>query len=423
MANATTNAILDNIRSRLPGVTDDVAKLEIFNTVDELAREALRTTAPSDVDAEPDTWLAADLWVPNYSVILEGTLARLYAQVNKPWFSVELAKVHSDRYMALLGLARQEASGAPSSAYGRLLANLRVQIPMARDAALRLEIYNTVDKIRREALRLAPLAGADTSETTWLPADKWDDCYQAILHGSLSRLYSQTGNAWANPQMASAQFALYQTELELVRNEQASSAARDFDKLMDMARVRLPGARDNIIKLELFMAVEEFLANSNCWTEEVPFEVNPNETTYYIFTIASASINRLMLLTTGTGIPVAARMPEPGTIQLHNPPSEVGTYKAVVSLSVTEPTDPEGYPELPEWVLSKYNGEILDGVLGRMMSQLAKPYSQPNLASFHMKRFEQAIRRASTEARHGMVYSGQNWAFPQNFAYRRKLQW
>lgn len=200
-------------------------------------------------------------------------------------------------------------------------------------------------------------------------------------------------------------------------------ANADFNRLMDQLRVRLPGALDGTLKLELFTVVDEFLSGSNCWTEEVPFAVNPNEKTYYVFTVSNASIIRLMQLTTDTDLPVAARMPEPGTIELHNSPSENGTYKAIVALTVSDPTDPEGYPELPEWILAKYLSEILDGVLGRMMSQIAKPYTQTTLASFHMKRFEQGVKRASVEARHGMVYRGQNWAFPQNFAYRRKLQW
>lgn len=419
MANATTNAILDNIRARLPGVTDDVAKLELFNTVDELAREALRVTAPSNVDAEPDTWLGADLWVPNYSVILEGTLARLYAQVNKPWFSGELAKVHSDRHLVLLGLARQEASGSPATAYDRLLANLRVQIPMARDAALRLEIYNTVDKIRREALRLAPLTGTETDPATWLPADKWDDCYQAILHGALSRLYSQTGNPWANPDMAGAQLQLFVTELELVRNETASSSAREFEKLMDMARARLPGARDNLIKVEFLAVMAEFFQQSNCWREEINFKVVPSDKFYPIFPTQPAAIIRLIEVRNSSGGRIGATMPEPGTIRLFNDPSQEEVYTAVVTLSIGDPVDRDGFPVFPDWFMTKYSYDLLDGLCARMMSQLAKPYTQPQLAAVHRRNFMSAINVARAEAMHEQAYQTQNWKFPQTFARRK----
>lgn len=419
MANTTTNAILDNIRSRLPGVTDDVAKLELFNTVDEVAREALRVAAPTGIDAEPDTWLSSTLWVPNYQVILEGTLARLYAQVNKPWFSGELAKVHSDRYLVLLGLARQEASGTPASAYERLLANLRVQIPMARDAALRLEIYNTVDKIRREALRIAPLTGTETDPTTWLPADKWDDCYQAILHGSLARLYSQTGNAWANPQMAVAQLQLFVTELELVRNETASSTARTFDKVMDMARARLPGARDNLIKIEFVAVMAEFFQQSNCWREDIDFKVTPGRTVYEIFPTQVSTIVRLLEVKDADGQRIGATMPEPGSIKLFSDPTKETTYTAVVALSVDDPVDRDGFPVFPDWFLTKYGYDLLDGLCARMMSQLAKPYTQPQLAAVHRRQFMSAINVAKSEAMHEQAYQGQKWSFPQTFTRRK----
>ena len=419
MANATTNAILDNIRARLPGIPDDAAKLELFNTVDELAREALRTTAPTNVDAEPDTWLSSDLWVPNYAVVLEGTLARLYAQVNKPWFSGELAKVHSDRYMVLLGLARQEASGSPATVYDRLLANLRVQIPMARDAALRLEIYNTVDKIRREALRLAPLTGAETDPATWLPSDKWDDCYQAILHGALARFFSQTGNPWANPQMAAAQLQLFVTELELVRNEAASSAAYEFDKIMDMARARLPGARDNLIKLEFVAVMAEFFQQSNCWREDITLKVIPGKTEYDLFPTQVASIVRLLEVRDTNNLRISATMPEVGTLKLFSSPSQETTYTVTVALSIDAPVDRDGMPVFPNWFLQKYSYDLLDGLCARMMSQLAKPYTQPQLAASHRRLFMSAINVARAEAMHEQTYQGQRWSFPQTFARRK----
>lgn len=200
-------------------------------------------------------------------------------------------------------------------------------------------------------------------------------------------------------------------------------ANAEFNRLMDQLRVRLPGALDSTLKLELFTVMDEFLQATNCWQEEVPFEVNPNEKTYYIFTIANANITRLMDLTTETKSPVPCMMPETGTIVLHNTPSKVETYLATVSLTVNDPTDNDGYPEFPEWILARYMNQILDGVLGRMMSQIAKPYSQPALASFHMKRFYQCVARATSATMHGNVYRGQRWSFPKTFASRRRLHW
>lgn len=200
-------------------------------------------------------------------------------------------------------------------------------------------------------------------------------------------------------------------------------ANADFNRLMDQLRIRLPGALDGVLQMELFSVMNEFFQGSSCWTEDVAFEVRPGEKTYYVFPIANAAINRLMELTTASGSVVSARMPEPGMIVLHREPGQVETYTAELALTVTDPVDREGYPEFPDWFLNKYGTDILDGVLGRMMSQLAKPYSQPQLAQYHMRRFMQSMNKAANEAIHGNVYRGQRWSFPQNFAARRKARW
>lgn len=199
-------------------------------------------------------------------------------------------------------------------------------------------------------------------------------------------------------------------------------ANADFNRLMDQLRIRLPGALDGTIQLELFSVMNEFFQTSNCWSEDIPMKVVPTRTTYEIVSTTPSSINRLFWVKTPSGVPVAATMPVPGTIELANPPSEEAVYTATVALTITDPVDREGYPEFPDWFLNKYSNDILDGVLGRMMSQFAKPYSQPQLAQYHMRRFVQAANRAGVEAIHGNVYRGQNWRFPQTFA-RRKARW
>ena len=199
-------------------------------------------------------------------------------------------------------------------------------------------------------------------------------------------------------------------------------ANADFNRLMDQLRIRLPGALDGTLQLELFSVMNEFFQNSNCWSEDIPMRVTPSRTTYEIVSTTPSLINRLLDVKTSSGVVIAARMPQPGTIELFNAPSQDDVYTVQVALTITDPVDREGYPEFPDWFLAKYGNDILDGVLGRMMSQLAKPYSQPQLAQYHMRRFTQAVNRAGVEALHGHVFRGQYWKFPQTFA-RRKARW
>jgi hypothetical protein len=419
MSNAVTLALIDNIRVRVSGVTDDVIKLELFNIVDELAREALRVTAPSNIDDDPANWLSSELWVPNYQVILDGTLARLYSQPNRPWTSLDMAKIHSERYMLLLGLARSEAAASPATVYDRLISNLRVRIPMARDALFKLEIYNTADKIRREALRLDPLTDINTAYSSWLPADRWDNCYQALLHGVLYGLYSQVGTAYAQPEMAQAQYILFQQELELVRNELATASHTNLLRFIDMARVYLPGARDNIIQLEFFAVMNDFFQRTNAWREDIDFTVTAGVKSYDVIQTSPSSINRLISVVNENGSYVAATMKIPGVVDLMVAPSQAATYTAQVALTISNPTDSTGFPEYPDYFLDKYGNDILDGLLSRMMTQISKPYSNPQMALMHGRNFMGAVTQAKVEAMRANTYRAQAWRFPQGFANRR----
>ena len=63
--------------------------------------------------------------------------------------------------------------------------------------------------------------------------------------------------------------------------------------------------------------------------------------------------------------------------------------------------------------------DVLSGLLGRMMSQPAKPYTNMQLSVYHMRRFRDGIARAKVEAMHQNVYRAQSWRFPQTFARRK----
>ena len=529
MSNATADAILDSVRAQLPGVGDDQLKLELFNTIDELAREALNTTAPTGVDNDPATWLDSALWVPNYQALLSGTLFRLYAQVGKPWASADLAKAHADRYGVLLQLSRgdrlQELStstyqrllntvrvqmpqaresfvslalfevvnkirvdalglaplangvspaswlpnwedafraalygtlvalqtqtgqpwsnptlaaanqtmfleelqllrtdtaSTPTTVYQRLLNAIRVQLPQARESAVTLAAFTIANKVRLDALGLAPLTDANTNPSGWLPS--WDDAYQAMFYGTLTNLQMQTAQPWSNPAGAAANHALFLEELQLLRGDQAEAVSRGLTKIMDLARVRLPGARDNILQLELFAVMNQFFQDSNCWYEDIDFDVNTTTNIYYVTPTSVSSPIRLLGVVNSNQQGVSAGFALPDTIKLAYTPSQADTYTCRIALTVNDPVTREGYPEFPDWILDKYNNDILEGLLGRMMSQMSKPYSNKELGAFHLRNFKAAISQAKVESERNNVYRNQNWRFPQSFNRRTYLK-
>lgn len=204
-------------------------------------------------------------------------------------------------------------------------------------------------------------------------------------------------------------------------------ANADMNRLMDHARVRLPGALDAALQLELFAVMNEFFQSSNIWFEDIQFAVTPTTANYldnpeaYTYQIVpdQGSITRLIGTVDSKGFAQKAYMPTLGDVVLAYSPNTADTYTARVALTVTDPVTREGYPQFPDWVLNKYGNDILDGVIGRMMSQIAKPYSSPVMAQFHLKNFKQAVAQAKVEASHQNVYRGQTWRFPQTFSRRR----
>lgn len=196
-------------------------------------------------------------------------------------------------------------------------------------------------------------------------------------------------------------------------------ATSDVNRLMDQLRVRLPGALDATIRLELFATLDELFQNSNIWHEDIEISAVPGTTEYPIVSSEDGLIHRLIGVYNSDQIIVPATMGVPGVVNLYENPSVAATLTCRVSITITDPTDPEGYPYMPDWVMPRYGVDIVDGVLGRMMSQLAKPYSNPQMALMHQRRWQQTIRRAKTEITHGNLYRGQNWGFPSGFTRNR----
>lgn len=190
----------------------------------------------------------------------------------------------------------------------------------------------------------------------------------------------------------------------------------EMERLMKNVRVRAPGALDSAIQLEIFNTLHEFCKTSNIWREDIPFRVRTTSLTYSIEPTCRASVNRLIQVVNANDIPVRATMSMPGEVELGTLPTAAETFTATIALTVADPADSEGFPVIPSWILGKYSTELEDGVIGKLMSQPNKPYSNATLAVYHMRRFRGGISLAISEARRNNLYRAQSWAFPQNFA-------
>lgn len=184
--------------------------------------------------------------------------------------------------------------------------------------------------------------------------------------------------------------------------------ADDYTTLRDNIRARVPAVLDSMLDLELGNAVNEFLDQTNVWQEDIAISVVDGVSAYTVFS-AQGEINRLMGVTeNGRRLPCQLALPDQLSVQ------NVSAGQALVATVALVPpsTDPAS---IPDWIWLKFRLALIDGVLGRLMSQIAKPYSNERMAIYHMRRFRNLCAQARIEAQRDYNYAGRAWSFPRNF--------
>lgn len=206
--------------------------------------------------------------------------------------------------------------------------------------------------------------------------------------------------------------------------------AQDVQFLLDSCRVKLPGSTDANIKHELFSTVKEFLNDSDAWVETINLRVTAGTQEYALVPKTGGQIITLMCVLDGIRCPVKAAMPEFGVLQVHQTVNVTSIAQAATDLSrkattpwlvqvvknVKLPTTKDSLPIVPDFVLAVYSEYIKDGILGRMMTEQAKPYTNMQAGAMHLKRYRDGIGIARSKSWAQNLVGGQRWAFPQQFA-------
>jgi len=420
VASTVYTRLLNTIQGKLPMVRQQAIIAELYNTADQIRREALNLTALTDADDLPTEWLSVAQYQECYQALQAGVLYRLYSQTGKPWSDPEMAKAQYTVYRQEMFLLRGDNLGKiGATVYDRLINAIRTQVPDARAQMVVAEVYNTVDKIRREALNLTPLTDAEDLPAEWLTVGQYSTCYQAILSGALYRLLGQVGKPWSNAELAKANFDIYQQELTIIRTGTATPTATGFARILDATRQHLPGVSDNILKQELFNVIDEFLSRTNVSQQKINFSTVVNQKTYTITPSGNTTFVRLLYVTDAAEMVVAATMATIGSVVLQTAPSTVATLTACVSVSCNS-VDGSGYPiDVPAAVLDRYYDAFSCGLLARMMLHPSKQYTNVKLATYHGKRFDDVMNACRQEVRQQNLMGGQAWRFPQSFSTSR----
>lgn len=192
---------------------------------------------------------------------------------------------------------------------------------------------------------------------------------------------------------------------------------KNFERFMDLARVKATGASDAGIKAELFEASREFFSDSNAWQDSVPFQTVAGQTGYTVAPSAEGMVIRLAGVLDQNLVPVAALMPDIGTVNLQLAPNTTQTLTAYFIKTVDLPAD-RGIPAMPDVLFRKYFTVFLDGVLGRLMAQQNKSYSDAKMTQYHLARFRTGVAKARVETQRANTSGAGSWRFPQTFAVR-----
>ena len=194
---------------------------------------------------------------------------------------------------------------------------------------------------------------------------------------------------------------------------------QDVDRLLNLARTELVGASDAGIKAQLYDVCREFFKDSNSWYEHIKLSVIANERHYRITPADGGMILRLAAVFDNNKIALAAILPHldppSAELELVYPQNISFTARVVVTKQIVEPTTDDMLPDAPRWLLPVYHETILDGVLGKMMGQSTKSYSNDTLSTYHLRRFRDGIMQARVASERANLYGGQSWRYPNSY--------
>jgi hypothetical protein len=198
----------------------------------------------------------------------------------------------------------------------------------------------------------------------------------------------------------------------------------DVANLMNQCSVELTGISDALLHSMMYQVMTEFFNDSSYWTEWLPINAVSGKHRYSI-TPTEGQIIRLdhvvKVPTSGSAAPadggyfVPALMPEVGVIIAEHAPATTEQWAAHVVLNVSLPTLKGGVPIAPEFTLKQWFLAIKHGLLGELMNQQDKSWSNPKGALYHLTKFRGYIGNARSIKLRANTNGASAWRFPQGY--------
>ena len=194
-----------------------------------------------------------------------------------------------------------------------------------------------------------------------------------------------------------------------------------FNDIIRTARARLPGVTEAALKDELLYVLDDFFQESLAWREDITITLVADRDTYELEPEDyNADVCSFFWAKTDNGLRYAASMPSTGILKLRDVPSSAVTLEVTVALTTRKDLEVNNYPEVPNWIASRYKTAFLDGLLSRMYEQPAKPYTSAQMGMWHLRKYTAARTQARVSANKEDIVGGQRWQFPQGFMGTRR---
>ena len=191
----------------------------------------------------------------------------------------------------------------------------------------------------------------------------------------------------------------------------------DTDQIMNQLRVELIGVSDALLRSMMFDVMTEFFNDSSSWYEWIEIAAQPDVKTYDVAP-TEGQIIRLDGVCKADGTYVGALMPTIGVVEVRHAPNQAEQWFAKLIKNVVLPTGKDQYPIAPDWVLKQWHNTIKEGILGNLMNQKSKSWSDSKGALYHLSRFRKGINDARVSTLRANTHGAQAWRFPQSFRVR-----
>lgn len=203
----------------------------------------------------------------------------------------------------------------------------------------------------------------------------------------------------------------------------------DVNTTLNQARVELTGISDAGLKAALFEVLDEFFRDTRSWKERVTVGVAPPATMpttpagwqqalSYPIAVSEGQIIALDGVLDSNGSGIGATMPEVDTLLLQRQPNQAMQYFVCVSKTVSLPLTKDNLPIAPDWVLQKWHLVVKAGLLGTLMNQKNKSWSDAKGALYWLSKFRSGIQSVRSATLRANTTGATAWRFPQSFAAR-----